>query len=248
MSEGRDEKDEAQPPKQPRAVSDASQAAGSVPSEKATAQPRHGEPVATDAKSTPTESTESTEVSEDEEEDGEDWQPTQKEAIEAALADLRALPALKRYRVILAASFVVFYLGMMLLRGLHENHIKPVLPYVVWYFDGLGLARTWGMFAHPSTELPVFVYGVTNDEKEFRLSPPEEDSFAIRIRDQRMRKVRSHMANKDQRGRWGADLSQYFCRASAEQGVPLRFVRIKEINRMGQEGEAKTLLQTRCKG
>ena len=141
-----------------------------VPSEKATAQRKRGEPVAADAKSTPTESTESTEsdeVSEDEEEEGEDWQPTQKEAIEAALADLRALPALKRYRVILAASFVVFYLGMMLLRGLHENHIKPVLPYVVWYFDGLGLARTWGMFAHPSTELPVFVYGVTNDEKEF---------------------------------------------------------------------------------
>lgn len=245
MSVGRDEKDEAQPPKQPRSVSDASQAAGSVPSEKADAERKPGEPGAADAEST---STESDEVSEAEAESDEDWQPTQKEAIEAALADLRALPALKRYRVIFAASFVVFYLGMMLLRGLHENHIKPVLPYVVWYFDGLGLARTWGMFAHPSTELPVFVYGVTNDEKEIRLSPPEEDSFAIRIRDQRMRKVRSHMANKDQRGRWGADLSQYFCRASAEQGVPLRFVRIKEINRMGQEGEAKTLLQTRCKG
>jgi hypothetical protein len=245
MSEGRDEKDEAQPPKQPRATSDGSQTAGKVSAEKAATERKDREPIGTDAEST---STESDEVSEDEEEGDLDWQPTQKEAIEAALADLRALPALKRYRVILAASFVVFYLGMMLLRGLHENHIKPVLPYVVWYFDGLGLARTWGMFAHPSTELPVFVYGVTNDEKEVRLSPPAEDSFAIRIRDQRMRKVRSHMANKDQRGRWGADLSQYFCRASAEQGVKLRFVRIKEINRMGQDGEAKTLLQTRCKG
>jgi hypothetical protein len=244
MSEGRDEKDEAQPPEQPRATSDASRAAGKASAEKATAERKHREPIGTDAESM---STESDEVSEDEEEGDLDWQPTQKEAIEAALADLRALPALKRYRVILAASFVVFYLGMMLLRGLHENHIKPVLPYVVWYFDGLGLARTWGMFAHPSTELPVFVYGVTKDEKEVRLSPPEEDGFAIRIRDQRMRKVRSHMANKDQRGRWGADLSQYFCRASAEQGVELRFVRIKGINRMGQEGEAKTLLQTRCK-
>jgi len=118
---------------------------------------------------------------------------------------------------------------------------------VVWYFDGLGLARTWGMFAHPSTELPVYIYGVTEDEKEIRLSPPPNDSFTVRIRDQRMRKVRSHMANKDQRGRWGADLSEYFCRQSAEQGVPLRFVRITEINRMGQ-GQGKTLLQTRCKG
>jgi hypothetical protein len=121
----------------------------------------------------------------------EEWpEPTQREAIDAALADLRSLPTLKRYRVVAAAVFVVFFLGMMLLRGLHENHIKPILPYVVWYFDGLGLARTWGMFAHPSTELPVYIYGVTKDEKEIRLSPTPEDSFAGRIRDQRMRKVR----------------------------------------------------------
>jgi hypothetical protein len=178
----------------------------------------------------------------------EEWpEQTQREAIEAALGDLRALPTLKRYRAMSAAGFVVLFLGMMLVRGLHENHIKPILPYVVWYFDGLGLARTWGMFAHPSTELPVYIYGVTKDETEVRLSPPMEDGFAIRIRDQRMRKVRSHMANKDQRGRWGADLSQYFCRVSAEQGVNLRFVRITEINRM-QQGKGKTLLQTRCKG
>lgn len=189
-------------------------------------------------------------AAEDDEEDEQDeWQPSQREAIDAALADLRALPTLRRYKAILAAAFVVFYLGMMLLRGLHENHIKPVLPYVAWYFDGLGLARTWGMFAHPSTELPVFIYGVTKDEQEIRLSPPPEDSFAVRIQDQRMRKVRSHMANKDQRGRWGADLSLYFCRMSAEQGVPLRFVRIKEVGRMGQTpDQSKTLLQTRCKG
>jgi len=195
-----------------------------------------------------TEPTEQTVDDEEEDEEGE-WQPTQREAIDAALADLRSLPTLKRYQAMSAAAFVVFFLGMMLLRGLHENHIKPVLPYVAWYFDGLGLARTWGMFAHPATELPIFVYGVTKDEKEIRLSPPPADGFGVRIRDQRMRKVRSHMANKDQRGRWGEDLSAYFCRASAEQGVPLRFVRISEINRMGQEqGNAKMLLQTRCKG
>jgi hypothetical protein len=180
--------------------------------------------------------------------DEEDFrEPTQREAIDAALADLRSLPTLKRYRVIAAAVFIVFYLGMMLLRGLHEDHIKPALPYVVWYFDGLGLARTWGMFAHPNTELPVFIYGVTKDDQEVRLSPLPYDDLSVRVRDQRMRKVRSHMANKDQRGRWGADLSQYFCRVSAEQGVPLRFVRITEINRMA-EGKGKTLLQTRCKG
>jgi len=181
--------------------------------------------------------------------EAEDDEPeqTQREAIDAALAELRSLPTLKRYRVISAAVFVAFFLGMMLLRGLHENHIKPALPYVVWYFDGLGLARTWGMFAHPSTELPVYVYGVTEDEREVRLSPEPNDSFALRIRDQRMRKVRSHMANKDQRNRWGADLSLYFCRMSKERGVPLRFVRITEINRM-EQGEGKTLLQTRCKG
>jgi hypothetical protein len=172
---------------------------------------------------------------------------TQREAIDDALSELRSLPTLKRYRVIGAAGFVVLFVGMMLLRGLHENHIKPILPYVVWYFDGLGLARTWGMFAHPNTELPVYVFGVTKDDTEIRLSPPLEGGFAIRIRDQRMRKVRSHMANKDQRGRWGADLSQYFCRLSAEQGVPLRFVRITEIKRMA-EGKGEMLLQTRCKG
>jgi hypothetical protein len=184
----------------------------------------------------------------DEQQDEEDFvEPTQREAIDAALAELRSLPALKRYRVIASAAFVVLYLGMMLLRGLHEDHIRPVLPYLAWYFDGLGLARTWGMFAHPSTELPVYIYGVTDDDRELQLSPPRADGFHVRIRDQRMRKVRSHMANKDQRGRWGADLSQYFCRSSAEQGVPLRFVRITEINRMGA-GQGKTLLQTRCKG
>jgi len=179
---------------------------------------------------------------------GEEWpEQTQREAIDEALSELRSLPTLKRYRVTGAAGFVVLFLGMMLLRGLHENHIKPILPYVVWYFDGLGLARTWGMFAHPNTELPVYVYGVTKDETEIRLSPPLEGGFATRIRDQRMRKVRSHMANKDQRGRWGADLSQYFCRLSAERGVPLRFVRITEIKRMA-EGKGEMLLQTRCKG
>jgi hypothetical protein len=185
----------------------------------------------------------------DGEAEGEDAfpEPTQREAIDAALAELRSLPALKRYRVMLSAGFIVLYLGMMLLRGLHEDHIKPVLPYVVWYFDGLGLARTWGMFAHPSTELPVFIYGVTESDEEVQLSPVPVDGFAVRIRDQRMRKVRSHMANKDQRGRWGADLSQYFCRASAAEGLPLRFVRITEINRMAA-GKGKTLLQTRCKG
>lgn len=172
--------------------------------------------------------------------------PTQREAIDAALEELRRLPTLKRYRVIAAAGFVVLFLGMMLLRGLHENHLKPVLPYVTWYFDGLGLARTWGMFANPSSELPVFVYGTDLDGSETRLSPPEEDSLWIRIVDQRMRKVRSHMTNKDQRGRWGADLSQYFCHASADAGRKLRFVRIAEINRMG-ESEGKTLLQTGCK-
>jgi len=228
MSSGRDEKDEAEVHDEPRG--ERVTAASSATADEAEAP------------------SESESDGDDGEDEDEEWQPTQKEAIEAALADLRALPALKRYRVILAAAFVVFYLGMMLVRGLHENHIKPILPYVAWYFDGLGMARTWGMFAHPATELPVFVYGVTKDDREIRLSPPPEDSVAIRIRDQRMRKVRSHMANKDQRGRWGADLSQYFCRTSATEGVPLRSVRIKEINRVGQHDETETLLETRCKG
>ncbi len=166
-------------------------------------------------------------------------------AWERARVMYRSQPLAGRMKTAGAAAFILLFLSMMLVRGLNDKYREPLWPLIGWYTDGLGMARSWGMFAHPSTELPIFIYGKTKTGEEIQLSPPLEDSLWIRIRDQRMRKIRAHMGNEDTRKRWGRDLLRYMCRAESTEGRKLRSVRLVEIGRMNA-GEGKELLDVRC--
>ncbi len=181
----------------------------------------------------------------DEEESGEFDDEEELSARELARRMYKAQPLGGRIRTAGATAFTILFLSMMLIRGVHERYRERLWPLIGWYTDGLGMARTWGMFAHPRTELPIFIYGVTRDRKEVQLSPPVEDSLWVRIRDQRMRKIRAHMGNDDTRQRWGPDLVRYMCREHSTPERELIAIRLKRINRMN-EGEGKTLMRRRC--
>lgn len=150
-----------------------------------------------------------------------------------------------RLRIASATGLILLVLTMMLFRGLEERHRAPFGPLINWYTDGLGLARSWGMFAHPGTELPIFAYGDTQSGAIVQLSPPPTESLWVRIRDQRMRKIRAHLRDERTRENWGANFTSYLCRTESTPGRPLKSVRVVEINRMN-EGEGKTLLTNEC--
>jgi hypothetical protein len=134
---------------------------------------------------------------------------------------------------------VVTFLALLAVRGIRDEQRGVLGSLTDWYGDGLGLARTWGMFARPGDEKLVEVRARLDGE-ERTLAPRRDPSFLTQLRDMRMRKLRSRVARAGEAARLGEGFVRYYC---AELPQP-ELVRLVEVNRDGSL--RSVLLEARC--
>lgn len=151
-----------------------------------------------------------------------------------------------RRRILIPTFIVVWHISVVLLWGAGEQVRNIVRPVVGFYAGSLKLGGTWGMFSAPSRMHVTFVYGVKENKERLLLSPDPTSTFFESLVDMRERKMRTRLADEDQRNSWGNRYLDSFCQArdgSWFQRIELEAAEHDEHHRWGSR---KVLLIRPC--
>jgi hypothetical protein len=166
----------------------------------------------------------------------------------------------RRGRIVRAAAtaFTIYHLAAVLHGGAVPAVRKALKPVFGFYADGLRMTNSWGMFGKPPTTTNVTIEGDTKDKRGIVLSTtraPDRTWFE-RIRDVRIRKIQSKLADDGDRARLGQAHLAYWCKhppPGAGELVAVRAVnQIHELRddegTVTREASQRTVLTRRCTG
>jgi hypothetical protein len=153
--------------------------------------------------------------------------------------------------------FTAIHLGALLVGGAIPSVRNAFRPILGFYSDGLRMSNSWGMFGKPPNATHIVVEAVMRDGKTHVLSTTNarDRTTYERIRDVRIRKIQSKLAELADRTRFGGAYLDYFCRlAIATYGNAVRDVRARnevhelrdDQNKVTRQPSSNIVLSRRC--
>ncbi len=160
------------------------------------------------------------------------------------------MPRVTRRRVLfaLALLFAAFHLLATLLRGAPPSVRNRLSPAFAWYWDGLRMATTYGMFARQNTGIVVLVQGVPRHGERRLLShsSASKRGFWQRIVDARLRKIQRSMIDDATRAQIGRGYLAYFCRQAERAGTPLDRTELELVYPKAVKRDPEVVLRVGC--
>ncbi|HSC88784.1 MAG TPA: hypothetical protein VLC09_15990 [Polyangiaceae bacterium] len=152
-----------------------------------------------------------------------------------------------RLTFVLATAFVLLHVTAVLVRGAPKKWREPLNPLVAWYGEGLRMTDTWGMFSLPPKDKLVSVIGIKENGDRIEISHVQQNErdFLQRIRDTRLRKIQTKLADEKSRNHWGWGYVKYFCKDALERGIPLRRIQLEV--RVGDAEKTEVYLAQSCR-
>ncbi len=170
----------------------------------------------------------------------------------------RELPRGKRMIRAAGIAFTIYHVGAVLAGGAIPPVKKALSPIFGFYADGLRMTNSWGMFGRPPNTTNVTIEVDTKEGRGVLVSTTraKDRTFTERVRDVRVRKIQGKLSEDGDRGRFGQQYLDYFCRFPPPGHTEVRVVRainhLHELRdddgKVTREATTRVLFTRRCPG